>query len=281
MSVLIAPSEGRSVPFFSWPGSPFLAFGLVCGLFGSAALVPRLREQEAEAEGQNHLPLELRLLETAEQLNAWDVRVSWTKAQFLEKLYLATGDPNWKQKSDEAMAGILEREPTQGEWYWRKAGLLSGRASREKTLASVASAVQAWREAENQLPYSAYLRYAEGMFFLGIGQLNEAVSSLQKAVELEPNYAVAWAKLGFLLKMEGNQGRARQAFQQALQVHETWKDRQLDAPEKPMLAIPDDVMDQIRQEVPKCETKELIGEELGFCSVVGRVNRPFLFSGPV
>ena len=231
----------------SWPAG-FLAFGLVCALFGAAAFVPRLEAQAGEAESQNQFPQELRLLETAEQLNAWDARVAWTKAQFLEKLYLATGDPNWKQKSDDTMAKILDLEPTQGDWYWKKAGLLAERANKEKTPASMTVAGQDWREAESQLPYSAYLRYEEGMFFLQSGQKEEAVSSLQKAVELEPNYAVAWAKLGFLLKMEGNQDQARQAFQQALQVHEAWKDKSIDPPEKPMLAIPDDVINQIRQE---------------------------------
>jgi tetratricopeptide (TPR) repeat protein len=242
----MSPSNQEN-PRISWPAG-FLAFGLVCGLFRAAAFAPRLEAQASEAESQNQFPQELRFLETAEQLNAWDARVSWTKVQFLEKLYLATGDPNWKQKSDDTLARILTLEPTQGDWYWKKAGLLSERANKEKTPASMTAAGQAWREAESQLPYSAYLRYEEGMFFLQSGQKEEAVLSLQKAVELEPNYAVAWAKLGFLLKMTGSQDQARQAFQQALQIHEAWKDKSIDPPEKPMLAIPDDVINQIHQE---------------------------------
>ncbi len=243
---LMSPANQEN-PKVSWPAG-FLVFGLVCGLFGAAAFAPRLEVQASEAESQNQFPQELRLLETAEQLNAWDVRVAWTKVQFLEKLYLATGDPNWKRKFDDTLAKILGLEPTQGDWYWKKAGLLSEQANKEKSPASMTAAVQAWREAESQLPYSAYLRYEEGMFFLQTGQKKEAVSSLQKAVELEPNYALAWAKLGFLLKMSGNWNQARQAFQRALQIHETWKDKPIDPPEKPMLAIPDDVINQIRQE---------------------------------
>ncbi len=243
---LMAPQQEENLGI-SWPGG-FLAFGLVCGLFWAAAFVPHLEVQAGEAENQNQFPLELRLLETAEKLNAWDAQNSWVKAQFLERLYLATGDLNWKQKSDDTLAKILYLEPNQGDWYWKKARLLSERVNKEKTPASMTAAVQAWREAEIQLPYSAYLRYEEGMFFLQSGQKEEAVSSLQKAVELEPNYAVAWAKLGFLLKMEGSKDQARQAFQQALQVHEAWKDKSIDSPEKPMLAIPDDVINQIRQE---------------------------------
>jgi len=110
---LMAPAREES-PRISGPGG-FLALGLACGLFGAAVFVPRLETQAAEAESQNHFPLELRLMETAEQLNAWDARVSWAKAQFVEKLYLATGDPNWKQKSDETMEKILQMEPTQGD----------------------------------------------------------------------------------------------------------------------------------------------------------------------
>jgi hypothetical protein len=243
---LMTPVQAESVKI-SWPGG-FLALGLACGLFGAAALVPHMETQAAEAEVQNHFPLELRLMETAEQLNAWDARLSWAKAQFLEKLYLATGDPNWKQKSDETLEKILKMEPTQGDWYWKKAGLLSGRAIKEGTPASAITATQAWREAESQLPFSAFLRYEEGMFFLQTGKKQDSILSLQKAVELEPNYAVAWAKLGFLLKMEGFKDQARQAFQEAFRVHEAWKDKPIDPPEEPMLSIPDDVMNQIRLE---------------------------------
>jgi hypothetical protein len=243
---LMSPA-GEENSKISWPGG-FLALGLAGGLFGAAALVPHMETQAAEAEVQNHFPLELRLMETAEQLDAWDARVSWGKTQFLEKLYLATGDPNWKQKSDETMEKILEMEPAQGDWYWKKAGLLSGRAIKEGTPASAEAATQAWREAERQRPFSAFLRYEEGMFFLRMGEKQDSTLSLQKAVELEPNYAVAWAKLGFLLKMQGLPDQARQAFQEALRVHEAWKDKPIDPPEEPMLAIPDDVMDQIRRE---------------------------------
>jgi O-antigen ligase len=243
---LMAPAREES-PRISWAGG-FLALGLACGLFGAAVFVPRLETQAAEAESQNHFPLELRLMETAEQLNAWDARVSWAKAQFVEKLYLATGDPNWKQKSDETMEKILQMEPTQGDWYWKKAGLLSGRAVKDGTAVSAQAATQAWREAEGRLPFSAFLRYEEGMFFLQMGQKQDSIFSLQKAVELEPNYAVAWAKLGFLLKMQGLGDQARQAFREAYQIHEAWKDKPIDPQEKPMLAIPDDVMNQIRLE---------------------------------
>ena len=246
VGLMAPPKEGN--PGISWPGG-FLALGLVCGLFGGAALVSRLQAQAGEAESQNQFPRELRLLETAEKLNPWDAQTVWVKVQFLEKLYQATGDPNWKQKSDETMAKILNLEPNKGDWYWKKAGLLSDRAGKEKTLEAVAAANQAWREAENSQPFSAYLRYDEGMFFLQSGLKDEAARSLEKAVELEPNYAVVWAKLGFLFKMEGYRDQARQAFQQALRVHEAWKDKSIDPPEKPMLAIPDNVINQIRQEI--------------------------------
>jgi hypothetical protein len=51
-----------------------------------------------------------------------------------------------------------------------------------------------------------------------------------------------------LLKIEGKPDQARQAFQTAFRIHETWKDKPIDPPEKPMLAIPDDVITQIRRE---------------------------------
>jgi hypothetical protein len=165
---LFVPSKGSS-PKLSWPAG-FLTLGLVGGLFGTAALVPRLEAQAGEEESQNHFPQELRLLETAVRLNAWDARVAWTEEQLLERLYLATGDKAWKQKSDETLDVILNLEPTQGDWYWKKAEILSGRAAKEGTRESLMAASQAWGAAENQLPYSAYLSYEEGMFFMQTGQ---------------------------------------------------------------------------------------------------------------
>jgi tetratricopeptide (TPR) repeat protein len=188
-------------------------------------------------------------LESAEQLNPWDARVAMGKARFLEKLYLATGDGLWKAKSDEAMGRVLGLEPQKGEWYWEKAGMLSGRALKERTPGAADQAVLSWREAENRLPFCAYLRYEEGMFFLETGKKEEAAASLWRAVELEPGYAVAWAKLGLLLKMGGKGRESKDAFARALRIDEAWKDKPLDAPEKPMLDLPPAVLDQMRREL--------------------------------
>ena len=247
-AVLLGSLQQNKKNAFSWAGG-FLALGLCAALFGPAVWVRPLQEEAQRQENQSHFPLELRLLGTAERLNAWDAKAAWPKAQMLEKLYLATGDPEWKAQADDAISRVLELEPMEGKWLREKAGLLSERVLKEKTPESFAAAAEAWRQAEGALPFSAYLRYDEAMFYLWNGHKEEAAQCLQKAVELEPHYAVAAAKLGLLLQEEGKKAEARQAFGQALQAYDAWQGKPVDDPEKPMLAIPPGVLNQMRKEV--------------------------------
>src|SRR5581483_2974710 len=131
----------------------------------------------------------------------------------------------------------------------QKAGLLSNRYMKERSPESLQNATAAWKISEKELPFSAFLRYEEGMFYLQSDQKEEAESSFEMAVQIEPNFAVAWTKLGLLLKMEGKTQAAKEAFSTGLRIYENWNGKPVDPPEKPMLDIPEGVLRQLRLEV--------------------------------
>jgi O-antigen ligase len=243
-AVGLMASPEASASRTSWSAG-FLALGVSLGLFGAAAFVPILQQQAQGEESQNQFPRELRLLDLSERLNAWDASTAWVKDQFLERLYLATGDSEWKKNSDLTFNRIVALEGAEGSWTWERAEILSGRMMKERTPQSLHDAQQSWRDAEKALPYSAYLRLEEASFFLQAGLKGEAERSLQKAVELEPNEAVAWAKLGMLYKEEGRREESRQAFRKSLTIYHDWKDRPIDSPEQKMLDLPEGILQEM------------------------------------
>jgi len=229
----------------SWPAG-FLALGLVLGLFGGAAWVPVLRHQAQAFEAQQQLPPTLDCLKSAEQLNAWDSQNAWETTQFTHQLYLATGDPNWRQKTDEGLNRMLALEPLRGEWLWDKARLLSERVAKEGTAESAQAALDAWHQADVALPDSAFLKYEEGVYFFKIHDLNDSAQCFRRAVDLEPRYAVAWMNLGMVLKAEGQKEEAREDLRQAAALMEEWRGKNLDPVERPMVDVPDEVLKQLK-----------------------------------
>ncbi len=142
---------------------------------------------------------------------------------------------------------------TTAEWDWKKAGhFFPAGSTRYRRLNRWRGGRTGLEEAEDQLPFSAYLRYEEGVFLSSSGQKRRGGPLLGKGggihgTELRGGFGPSW---GFLLKMEGSGDHlARKAFVEALQIHEDWKDKPIDGPERPMLAIPDEVVNQIRGEV--------------------------------
>ena len=55
-----------------------------------------------------------------------------------------------------------------------------------------------------------------GVVYKALGQLDEAVLSFQKAIDINPNYAGAHSNLGSVLADQGNISPAFEVYQKAL-----------------------------------------------------------------
>ncbi|HET9869224.1 MAG TPA: hypothetical protein VFR02_01825, partial [bacterium] len=256
---LLAPvSRGRAP--FSWAGG-LLGLGLVLGLFGSAAWTPSLVARSQALEAGHRLPEALEGLSTAARLDAWDARVEAAQAGFLERLYLATGDPVWESRSDEAWAGVLRLEAADGAWAQREARRWTARFEEFPGPASAAAARDAWGRAEQARPLDAFVYFGEGLFLEeaarklekpvpGLGPAR-AEADFKKAAELEPNYAAAWVNLGHCQRSDpAGRAEARDSFRTALAVHDRWKDAPGLAPlERDMVSLPPPVVAALRRDL--------------------------------
>lgn len=73
---------------------------------------------------------------------------------------------------------------------------------------------------------SALLRFSLGSEYVAGGELEEAVSHLQRAVELDPGYSAAWKQLGKCLAELGRSDEAIDAYSQGITVAGEKGDRQ-------------------------------------------------------
>jgi tetratricopeptide (TPR) repeat protein len=253
-------SASKSKASFSWPAG-FLALGLAAGLFGAAAWVPSLLKQAADLEQAAQFPKALQCLDDAACLNAWDARVKAAQADFLERLYLATGDPAWKSRSDDAFDSVLALESADGQWTLKKARRCSARFNRKPDLDSAQAAETAWSQALLVLPLDAFAYFEEGLFLnqesrwqgkaAWGGRPQRAMLDFQKAAELEPNYASAWVNLGYCQKENpATRAQAKASFERALAVYERWKDAdRVDPLEKEMVWLPPGLILRLEHEV--------------------------------
>jgi len=256
---LLAP-EQKQKPSYSWPAG-FLALGLTLGLFGAAAWVPSLMNQAQTFQAVGQFPQALQSLDTAVRLNAWDARVQGARADFLENLYLTTGDENWKNRSDESFYSGMNLERADGQWSEKNARRLSTRFEKNPTQDSLSSAGAAWVLARAASPTNAFVYFDEGLFFERVGQSafphdkliweTRARMDFQKAAELEPNYASAWVNLGYCQKQNpATRSAARDSFKKALEVYGQWKDDgRMDPLEKQMVSLPPVMISALRKEV--------------------------------
>lgn len=73
---------------------------------------------------------------------------------------------------------------------------------------------------------SALLRYSLGNEYLGMENFEEAVSHLQSAVRLDPDYSAAWKQLGRALAQLNRDGEAIAAYREGIDIAERNGDRQ-------------------------------------------------------
>jgi tetratricopeptide (TPR) repeat protein len=245
---LLAPTEKKKgAP--SWV-SGFLAGGLALGLFGPPALNPSLLEQSQNLQEARKFPEALRCLETAEKLNAWDAGYAVAKADYLERLYRATGDPTWEKLSDEAFDRGLNLEQTDGSIRVDNSERLIRRLSPRSAPEDFEKVELALGVAENAMPFNAFIWDDVGRLYAAQGQNDNAIHCFQKAVELEPNFAGAWFRLGTLLKDGHRPVESEKVFETSLQVYNQWKDADRIADvEKRLVGLPKDEVEWLMRKI--------------------------------
>jgi tetratricopeptide (TPR) repeat protein len=230
--------------------SAFLVGGVALGLFGSAAWAQRGLMQAEELAAQDRLPQALRYFEAAERSNAWDDRYAAAKAEFLEKLYRATRDPSWGSRADGAYQRAMDLEASEGQWALKNAERLTGRLDQRPSPVDIQKAQEAWERTRGSLPFNVFARYEEGLFFLRKGDKTTALLAFERAAQLEPNFAVAWVRAGWLLKEKKEKSEALYCFRMAWEVHERWKDAlRIDPLEEDMISLTPEVLGALAKEL--------------------------------
>ena len=67
---------------------------------------------------------------------------------------------------------------------------------------------------------NALVRYGLGNEYLKLKQLDQAVTHLQKAVELDPTYSAAWKQLGKALAASARTAEAMNAYEAGIRAAE-------------------------------------------------------------
>lgn len=73
---------------------------------------------------------------------------------------------------------------------------------------------------------NALVRYGLGNEYLKLKQLEQAVTHLQKAVELDPTYSAAWKQLGKALAASARTAEAMNAYEAGIRAAEQRGDLQ-------------------------------------------------------
>ena len=241
----------------------FLVLGMALGLFGPPCFIPALTEQFQVDLQANQLPHALRMAETAEKLDPWDNRHTLRTADFLENLYLATGDEIWKKRSDQAQEKAIEMESTDGSLRFEKAKRLTQRVHRWPTLDNQQAAQKAWDEADQAVPYDAFMKCEKALFCYDHGpgpagkwsleNLDDGAKAFiyfRQAEELEPNYAQAWYYSGLCKKGMGDEKGVRDDFEKALQVYSRYRDAlRIDDLEKLLVSLTPNQLNRISFEL--------------------------------
>ena len=98
-------------------------------------------------------------------MNPWDGSLTQSKASFLENLFLTTGDETWKERADQTWDRILELEASDGSLKFEKAESLTRRAAFLPSGENVTAAQRAWDEADQALPFDAFVKFEEATFY--------------------------------------------------------------------------------------------------------------------
>jgi len=236
-AALLASWDKNASPRAGLPAAG-LALGLALSLFGAAAFQAVEYHHAEGFQASGDLPEAYRALRRAERLDAWDSRSYAVTRSFEEEMYLRTGDPTWRARSDASFERMTSLEPLDGKLAFLRAQRDSARALKTGDRADLKKAMGAWKDAREACPRSASVRYEEGVFNIRLGSRDRAATAFADAVALEPAFARAWLNLGNVLKERGQRDAARAAYRQALRAGKAWVNAPLAPIERDLVDLP-------------------------------------------
>lgn len=155
-------------------------------------------------------------------------------------MYLRTGDPAWRRKSDDSFERMVRLEARDGNMAFWGARRDASRAQRTKDPADGRIADASWARAQEALPRSAAVLYEKGLDEVRRGLKDRAAASFADAVALEPAFARAWLNLGNLLRERGQRQAGLAAYRQALWADREWRRAPLAPVERDLVTLPDE-----------------------------------------
>ncbi len=247
LSVGCSVKEEEPARDLSFTGG-FLALGLALGLFGAPVFSPVLKQKAEALVSTGHYPEAFRCWQAAAVLNAWDAPTAQGESDFYEQLYRLTKDETWKKKADESLVRAINLEKADGNLVFVKAKRWAERYETNPSEENFSAAGQSWTEAENALPFNAYVYFEEGLYWTKAAQLSnkpswpqdyvrKALSGFARATQLEPNFAAAWVNLGQdeLRRLGPPKAQTDLYFKKALEIYDQWQNAPGLSPEERQL----------------------------------------------
>jgi tetratricopeptide (TPR) repeat protein len=84
------------------------------------------------------------------------------------------------------------------------------------------NALQEYQRAIQHNPFSPFIRFSQATLYADIGEFDQAIASLRKAVEIEPNFVGGYQMLGKMLNHLQREQEAKEAFEQADRILERY-----------------------------------------------------------
>jgi tetratricopeptide (TPR) repeat protein len=100
----------------------------------------------------------------------------------------------------------------------------SAQAESELAAGNVQEAAALYRDAVNALPQNAMLNFKLAMALDRIGDTTAEQAALEKAVQIDPDMAIAHNQLGYLASLKGDAGTAEEQFRQAVRAQPAYID---------------------------------------------------------
>ena len=91
------------------------------------------------------------------------------------------------------------------------------------------NALREYQRAVQYKPFDPFIRFSQATLYADTGEFEQAIASLRKAVEIEPNFVGGYQMLGKMLTHLQREQEAKEAFEQADKILAQYKAEEYDS----------------------------------------------------